>query len=80
MYYVYIIQSLKTGEFYKGSTEDLKNRIKHHNSGKVASTKHDRPWKIVYYEAFASKRAAQREELFLKSGKGRERVKWLFKN
>ena len=79
MYYVYIIKSEKTGKIYTGSTEDLRKRISEHNIGKVVSTKTLRPWKIIYYEAFDSKNNARREELFLKTGKGRERVKWLLK-
>lgn len=79
MYYVYIIKSVKTGKMYTGSTEDLRKRISEHNMGKVFSTKPLRPWKIIYYEAFVSKNDARREELFLKTGKGRERIKWLLK-
>ncbi len=79
MYYVYIIKSEKTGKIYKGSTEDLRKRITEHNAGKVNSTKPARPWKILYYEAFVSKTDARKEEIFLKTGKGRERIKWLFK-
>jgi putative endonuclease len=77
MFYVYILQSQTTKELYKGSTEDLRNRLLVHNSGKAIATKHGVPWKLVYYEAFLSKADARREELFLKSGKGRERIKWL---
>jgi len=79
MHYVYVIKSEKTSKMYTGSTEDLRKRISEHNIGKVASTKAPRPWKIIYYEAFVSKNNARREELFLKMGKGRERIKWLFK-
>jgi putative endonuclease len=79
MYYVYIIKSEKTGKMYTGSTEDLRKRILEHNMGKVLSTKASRPWEIIYYEAFVSKRNARREEIFLKTGKGRERIKWLLK-
>ncbi len=75
MHYVYILKSLKTGELYKGSTADLRQRMANHNSGKVVATKHGAPWKLVYYEAFISKHDARTEELFLKSGKGRERIK-----
>lgn len=80
MYYVYILKSEKDNGLYTGSTENLKERITAHNSGKVTATKHGGPWKLLYYEAFTSKTNARREELFLKSGKGRERIKWLFNN
>jgi len=78
MYYVYILKSEKTGKLYKGSTEDLKQRVIDHNRGKTVSTRHGKPWKLMYYEAFVSKEDARREELFLKSGKGKERIKYLF--
>ena len=80
MYYVYLLKSEKTSKVYKGSTADLQKRFYEHNSGKTPSTKLDRPWKLIYYEAFTDKRNARREELFLKGDKGRERIKWLFKN
>lgn len=79
MYYVYIIKSEKIGKLYVGSTEDLRKRALEHNMGKVVSTKTSYPWKMIYYEAFMSKNDARREELFLKTGKGRERIKWLLK-
>lgn len=37
------------------------------------------PWRLIYYEAFSDKEDATREEKFLKSGKGRERIQWLLK-
>lgn len=80
MYYIYILKSKKTGKLYKGFTEDIKNRIREHNAGKTISTKNGRPWELVYYEAFLDKKPALIEEKFIKSGKGRERLKWLFKN
>ena len=79
MYFVYIIKSLKTGKLYKGYTQNLKNRIKEHNLGTVISTKSNAPWHLIYYEVFLNKTDALREELFLKSGKGRERIKYLLK-
>ena len=80
MYYVYILQSKKTGRLYKGCTKDLKNRLKEHNSGDTQSTKAYIPWKLIYCEIFANKTDARREELFLKTGKGRERIKYLLQN
>ncbi len=79
MYYVYILKN-NQGIFYKGYSTDLKARVKQHNNGEVKSTKSGIPWKLVYYEAFVSKTDARREEIFLKTGKGRERIKYLLKN
>ena len=80
MYYVYILRSEKTKRLYKGFTSDLKSRILEHNRGKTTSTKNGIPWKIIYYEAFENEKDARREELFLKSGKGRERIRYFLEN
>jgi putative endonuclease len=80
MYYVYILRSLKNNKLYKGFTNDLKRRFYEHNIGKSVYTKNNGPWKLIYYEAFYSEKDARREEIFLKSGKGRERIKFLFNN
>ncbi len=78
MYYVYILKSLKNNKLYKAYTNDLRRRIREHNSGNSIFTKNNGPWELIYYEAFISEKDAKREELFLKSGKGRERIKYLF--
>ena len=78
MYYVYIIKSKKNDKLYKGFTNDLKRRVREHNSGKSKFTSINGPWELLYYEAFKDKVNAKREEKFLKSGKGRERIKYLF--
>jgi len=80
MYYVYIIKSKKTKKLYKGSTSDLKQRLSDHNNGYTVSTKAGVPWELIYYEGFKTKTDALREEISLKSGKGRERIKFLLKN
>ncbi|MBI2041854.1 MAG: GIY-YIG nuclease family protein [Candidatus Nealsonbacteria bacterium] len=77
MHYVYILKSQRNGKLYNGLTDDLKRRIKEHNSEKSEFTKNNGPWKLIYYEAFISREDARKEELFLKSGKGRERIKYL---
>jgi putative endonuclease len=57
MYYAYILK-LRDGTYYHGYSEDLKQRISYHMSGKVESTKNLRPLKLVYYSAFFSKKLA----------------------
>ncbi len=80
MYYVYILKSERNGKLYKGLTNDLKRRIKEHNSGKSTFTRNNGPWKLIYYETFLSEKDARIEEKFLKSGKGKERIKYLLQN
>jgi putative endonuclease len=75
MYYVYVLKSLKDGKLYTGSTANLKDRLKDHAQGSVLATKGRRPLRLVYYEAFLNKTDASKEELFYKTGHGREVLK-----
>jgi putative endonuclease len=80
MYYVYIIYSKKLDKKYIGSTSNLRERIERHNEKRSKFTSKGCPWELIYYEAFKNKKDAVREETFLKTGKGRERIKNLFEN
>ena len=71
MYYVYVLQSEADGQFYTGSTPDLKRRYKQHCDGKVRSTKGRRPLKLVYYEACSERDDAIRRERYLETGMGK---------
>jgi len=67
MFYVYALLSKINNDLYIGSTEDLKNRYKLHNLGKVKSTKAYKPWNLVYYEAYRNKKDATKRERDLKN-------------
>ena len=71
MYYVYVLLSESDGKFYTGSTPELKRRFAAHCAGRVLSTKHRRPLKLIYYEASLSKDDAIRRERYLKTGMGK---------
>ena len=76
MYYTYILQSLKNNRLYVGSTSDLKRRFKEHNTGIGEEyTKKNRPFRIVFYEAYIRKEDAEKSEKFFKTGCGREVLK-----
>ena len=51
---------------YIGSTGDLKRRFSEHNAGTEKSTKIYIPFKLIYYEAYASKQDALIRENALK--------------
>jgi putative endonuclease len=68
MYYVYVLLSLKDNKLYTGFTSDLRRRFDEHAEGLVSSTKHRRPLKLVYYEAYANESDARSRETYLKSG------------
>ena len=70
MFFVYILQSLKTNRFYIGCTNDLDNRLVRHNRGVVKSTKGGVPWKVLYTEEYASLSKARRREVEIKKFKG----------
>lgn len=66
MFYVYVLKSAKDGQGYIGSTNDLKRRLSEHNRGLVQSTKPRKPFKLIYYEAYASEDDARFREKALK--------------
>ena len=66
MYKVYILKSDKTKKHYTVHTKNTDDRLSRHNRGSVKSTKHGRPWKIVYTETCRSKLDAIRRELEIK--------------
>ena len=71
-YYVYIIVSkAKLKQYYIGFTENLQDRLKHHNAGAVPSTAPYRPWEYRTYTAFTSRERALEFERYLKSHSGR---------
>ena len=66
----YILKSLSSGGYYKGSCEDIGRRLHNHNAGRVKSTKSGRPWALHYNETLLNKTEALRRERFLKSRTG----------
>ena len=75
-YTVYILGSeRKSAWSYVGSTSNIDQRLKDHESGKTKSTKAYRPLKIIHTETYASFEEARKRELYLKTGFGREEKK-----
>jgi len=66
MFYFYLIKSLKDKDLYSGYTDDLRQRYKNHNSGRVSSTKNRRPFEVIYYEAYKSEIDARNRERQIK--------------
>lgn len=63
--------SSKSGILYYGYTEDLRKRMKEHNTGKSKFTKGHMPWRLVWYCAFETVQKAKDFELYIKSGSGK---------
>lgn len=75
MYYTYVLKSLKNGQFYTGSTSDLRKRFSQHNDGKSTYTHGRGPYKLMYYEACPNESDARSREKYLKSGMGKRYIK-----
>jgi len=80
MYYVYILQSKRDNNLYIGCTNNLKERILLHNTGKVFSTKNRTPLQLIYYEAFIDKKDAFKREKWLKTGWGHNQIRKILNN
>ncbi|MFH1955553.1 MAG: GIY-YIG nuclease family protein [Patescibacteria group bacterium] len=81
MWYSYVLRSKKNGRFYYGSTSDLKRRFLEHNQGIGGKyTRDNRPFELVYYEAYLNNKDAKKAEDFYKSGYGREVFKGKIEN
>ena len=79
MFYVYVL-AMNNGEIHIGFSTNLKNRIKQHYENKVISTKNREP-KLVYYEAYTSKKdAIEREKKLKQRGNAKRWLKERIQN
>lgn len=79
MFYVYVLQSERTGRHYIASTSDLARRLAEQNSDLAAATKHRGPWQLVHQEYFPTRGEAMSRERYLKTGQGRREIEALLK-
>lgn len=71
MHYDYLLHSTShPHRRYVGYTQDLRQRIADHNSGRNTSTRPYRLWSLRTYLAFSTKLQALGFESYLKSGSG----------
>lgn len=75
---LYVSLSEKDNRTYVGSTDNFERRLKQHNSGKVISTKHRFPFKVLFIEEFETLKEARKREMYYKSGAGRRKLKEYF--
>ena len=80
MYYIYILQSLKNGGYYIGSTGDVFRRLDEHNAGKTKSLKYLRPLSLVFKQAFNSEVDARKVERHLKKMKNKNIIESIIKD
>ncbi|MEZ5018605.1 MAG: GIY-YIG nuclease family protein [Bacteroidales bacterium] len=77
MYAVYILYSSKLDKYYIGSTADIAERLRRHNSHSKGFTCAGRPWILVYSECLNDKVSAEAREKQLKKWKNRARLEAL---
>lgn len=65
-YYVYLLKSINYNRYYIGQTDNIQNRLKLHNQGRVKSTAPYKPWKLVGYEEYETRNKARYREYQLK--------------
>jgi putative endonuclease len=71
MHFVYVLKSLKDGNFYTGFTNNLAKRLTEHNMGLTPSTKNRTPFELIYYEACRNRIDALHRERYLKTTYGK---------
>ena len=64
------------GITYVGWTNNIKKRLKKHNSGKGAKSTRGKKWKVIYCELFKTKKGAMQREYYIKKDiKLRKKIK-----
>ena len=79
MYFVYILELIITHSYYIGSTNNLSQRLKEHNSGSGHRyTRNKGPWLLKYSEEYNTLTEARNREYQIKSWKKRKNIERLF--
>jgi len=76
-YWVYILRSESTGQYYVGHTNDLDDRLRRHNEGRTEVNKGRGPWQLLYQEGFPTRQAAVARERAIKRQKSRRFIERL---
>ena len=75
MYFVYILQSRRTGRFYIGQCDHLIERFREHQRGFNKSTRNRGPWWMPYYEMHETRSAAMLRESGIKKKKSAKSIR-----
>lgn len=77
---IYILQSLKNGTYYIGSTTNAENRLEDHNSSKVTATRYLIPWALKFFQQTTTLKEAKQLEFKLKKLKSKIIIEKIIKN
>lgn len=73
--FVYILQSLKNGQYYIGSTKNIDKRLLKHNLGYVKATRNFRPYILKLSQEYKTITDARNIEYRIKNLKRRDYIK-----
>ena len=83
-FWVYAIRSESRGVIYIGHTNDLAGRLRQHNDPAANRSLYTKrvagPWVLMHQERFSTRQEAMAREKFLKTGRGRERMRELLRS
>jgi len=80
MAYVYILESMKNGRYYVGSTKDVEKRFDTHRCGGVKATKNLLPLKIAFRQEYSDIDIARKIENKIKSFKRKDYIAKIIKD
>lgn len=68
-YFIYIIYNKVINKYYIGHTDNIRRRLKEHNTFKKYryTSKQNLKWQLIYTEEYTSKSEAIKRELYFKS-------------
>jgi predicted GIY-YIG superfamily endonuclease len=74
-YFIYLIESQKSGVWYVGLSANPELRLIQHNQGKSKFTSGYIPWKLIYTELAGDLKNARKMEKYYKSAAGKRKLK-----
>jgi predicted GIY-YIG superfamily endonuclease len=75
IYFIYLLESEKSGVWYIGLSSDPQTRLMQHNQGKSKFTSGHIPWKLLYSEKAGDLKNARAKEKYYKSAAGKRKLK-----
>jgi putative endonuclease len=74
IFWVYILQSEASGQYYVGHTSNLADRLRRHNASRTVANRGRGPWRLIHSEEFATRGAAAARERAIKAQKSRQYI------
>ena len=69
MYYMYVLKSLDSKDYYVGYSSDLRKRVEAHKSAESRFGKQHKEIELIYYEAYQTESLARTREAKLKKNR-----------